>query len=302
MCLALCLVALLSIAYVAYPIRATVDANQPVVTQSTSYSFIGGYNVSATRTDTVYASGAHYVSFDILVDSLSTFSGRFGRSGGSIYELTTNPIPYSQLLLLLNSADSSNSTSLDGPPPDPSLLQYQWNGITFVQAGTYEYQGASLWIKYDHPDNYEIYHLNPNGSPDVNDAYTIKGTNGHDAYHFDKQQISAMQGDASIAAVVGVLVGVAGAAMGFGPPGWVVGAVTILIGALLAAVGTVLSAFISNIVTTELGDGWGYMWGVGHWNCWFFHSYWFDASFGSWRDWSWFFFLSNFAGCYAVPI
>jgi len=296
LCLVLFLVAMLYIAYVAYPIKATVDFNLPVIVQTVQSLTINGYEVSASRIDSYYASGAHNVSFEISMDSLPTFSSRFGRCGGSIYELTTDPIPYNQLLTLLNT-DSSNSTSLDGPPPppDPSLPQYQWNGITFVQAGTYEYQGASLWIKYDHPDNYEVYHLNPNGSPDVNDEYVIKGTNGVKAFHADKSDISSWSlsgGIVTAGSTLGaVLVGVALGAN-------VLGALLI---AFLTIVGVTSSLFVQNVIATELGDGWVYLGGFGRWNCWFLHSVWFKLSFGSWWNTWFYFFISNFAGCYIVP-
>jgi len=293
-------VSVLSVAYVALPISTAFADIQPAVVQTDQSFSYKGYDVSASRIDTYYASGAHNVSFVISTAQFSSSYSRYGAIGrGTIYELRTDPIPYTQLLTLLslndpsNSTDQSNATASASSSSSSGLPQYQWNGITFVQAGTYEYQGASLWVKYDHPDNYEVYHLNPNGSPDVNDEYVIKGASGVEAFHASKSDVNGWISDGQLGGLATAIAGVVVAGSG---------GIGILLGVFLVIVGFAFSQFVQQIIQTELGDGWVYVQGVGHWNCWFLHSVGFSASFGSWQNWWFHFFISNFAGMYCVPL
>jgi len=62
-----------------------------------------------------------------------------------------------------------------------------------------------------------------------------------------------------------------------------VAAVVAIVAAILTAAGALIKWFNSNIVQTELGDGWVWTWGYGSW--WIFR--WWRQSYGAWRDWGW---------------
>jgi hypothetical protein len=302
-------VVILSIAYVVYPIKATVDSTQPVIINSTTFvssPLTDGYNVSVIRTDIFYASGAHYVSFTIAYDTLPTAScsSRFGmKGGGSIYELTTDPIPIAQYQYMVAQANSdAPNASADSASPASSsnAPDYYWNNIQFIPSGTWLINNAYVDVKYDHPDNYIVNFdgvgLNPNGTPDTAKSYTVQGSNGVKADHLSVSQINSL---IEIGQFGGLATAIAGAFIA--GASWATAGIGILIGVMLIIVGFVFTQFVQDIIQTELNDGWIYESGVGHWNCWFLHSVWFSLSFGSWWN-TWFhFFISNFCGCYCVP-
>ncbi|MEM2102186.1 MAG: hypothetical protein QXM22_01570 [Candidatus Bathyarchaeia archaeon] len=305
-CSVLCFVLMLCVAYVALPTKATYDATQPVTVQTFQSFFYSGFSVSVSRYDTYYATGQHYVSFDV-----SASSPDYRQQ----YDLYTDPYPYDWLFP--SSTDPYNPPPYTIPPvpnPNPnathpiwsnpnaplitifgSLPYYWWNGIAFVPSGTYnDFKGRSVWIKYDHPDNYQRYRLNPDGTPNANQGYTLTGTNGRYAQHLTVQEINDMIFNGNIGRLAMTIGGI------------VIGALISGIGWLLAIfmniIGWVFSQWTDVVVKTELGDGWFYVWDLGRWDYWWLHSVWFSASFGAWRDWRWHFYLSNFGVNYVIPV
>jgi hypothetical protein len=265
---------------------------------------IGRYNVEVDCHNTYYDTGQHYVTFDVyfypaaLESILENAGYRGGIRASETYQLSTAPYSYDWLF--------ANSTSSWLPPPNPNpnpdairplqstypggdgsggpvnpLTDYTWNNIYFAPCGTWTLSnGQQVTIKYDHPDNYQVYNSNTGAS------YTIVGSNGYYALHLTTQQIANALNTASITGIIGALLSIAGFVADA-----VVGDVIGVIGAILSGLSCGIQWFVSNVVETELGDGWAYLWGAGSSSWWIFHSEWFWLSFGSWRNWGWYFYV-----------
>jgi len=187
-----------------------------------------------------------------------------------VYKIITELYPVSKLI-----AGLEGLTSTDPMP------KYTWDGVKFVQAPG----NSTKWVKYDHPDNYDTYHPG-----ETNSEYSLPGIT-RTIEHIPQSTIENAKVNNDIATVISALVGVALAALVIPEPTTkIVAGAAALIAAILTAANLIVRFWLNDVVQTELGDGWSYVWGEGSW--WLFH--WFWMSVGAWRDWGWcYVFLDN---------
>lgn len=163
----------------------------------------------------------------------------------------------------------------------PDEYKYWWDGILFVQAPG----PPERWIKYDHPDNYDTYYPGI-----INEGYVLEG-NSRLHLHIPQHVLETAKEGGTLTSVISACVAVVAAALAIPEPiiSKVTAGVIALIAAILTAVGIVIYWFISDVIQTELGDGWSWLWDFGSW--WLFK--WWRQSFGRWRGWGWLFVVAN---------
>ena len=245
-------------AHVIFPVYSTTTPTTIITTKTINLE-IYGENVTVTvkRYDT-YQYNQWFVSFYASCEI----------NGSEVAYLRTSRYPITKVFY--NTASKYTSVMDEGLP------KYWWDGILFVQApGSDE-----IYIEYDHPDNYETYYPNK-----INTNYELQGDSKIHS-HIAKYVLEEDKEKGSLITIAGVLMGVVAALLGIPElVSKIIAAFIGLIAAILTAMGQLITWFIEDIVQTELGDGWSWIWGVGHW--WIFHWWW--QSFGKWRDWGWFF-------------
>lgn len=254
--------------YVVVPVYSCLVPTVVMETKTLSLEVLG-LTVAATITRVdVYQGFQHSVKF----------SGTC-RVGEICVNVTTEEYPYEKLLY--------SDVKAYGIPAD---WKYTWDGnITFVKAPG----PSTTFIKYDHPDNYDTYR-----SGEVNVDYDLRG---HDKIHHHIAQYR-IEEDKSSWTLVQILAGIEGlliAALTIpeGVISKVIAGVLLLIIGIIEALGQTKKWFLENILQTELGDGWTWLWGFGSW--WIFKWWW--QSFGAWRDWGWLFVVFNWNVYNQVP-
>jgi hypothetical protein len=255
--IAFCLILTLSCAYVAAPAYEVHGHNVPHTETTIKTVTIGKHEVRVFRHD-IYSGGEHDVSFEAdLTD------------GRSLYQLKTDPYPLQKLLVDLLEPLSPVAARASSDP----ISTYLWHGIVFVNRTT----NSSVF--YDHPDNYDIY------DPKVNDSYTIRGNGTLAAIHIPKYAIEDAKQKADLGAffadIWGLILDSAGSVVA-GPLAFL--GVVVLVLEILESMCELISIFLNQVLQSELGDGWMYLWDPGSW--WFFR--WIHCSFGAWRDWGWY--------------
>lgn len=161
-------------------------------------------------------------------------------------------------------------------------VRYNWNGITFIST-----KSTPLYVAHDHPDT------GPYDSPtydipvDEVSSTVLVANSGTRCIHLPKHIVDDMKESGTIAfalsaAITPILVWL------FGLPelvGTKLAALILgLVDVIILCFGLAFTWWVDNVVRTEMGDGWSYMWGFGSW--WIFNWCW--ISFGAWRDAGWF--------------
>jgi hypothetical protein len=172
--------------------------------------------------------------------------------------------------------DTTSETKTENQS-DP-LTKYIWKGITFVKNPG----NSTLWVKYDHPDDYETYPYQPNKD------CVIDG-NGSTAIGIAKYHIEEAKKDNDLGSVIGALIGIVATLITVPEPivSKLTAALLAIVLACLVATNLIISDFLNDILQTEEGNGWAFIFDFGHFDfyCWQF--LWFRLSVGAWRDWSW---------------
>jgi len=284
--LAFILIALLLCPYIVIPASMSLEPTNNVETSSLSPTYTtlstiamenGTEILNVTKIDlslSIYEAtltqyhlmidGGEYVQFEVCSKTMIPVGERRIKYYPSC-KLITEPYPISKLVEGLEILASS----------DP-MPKYEWDGITFVQA----HGNSTHWVKYDHPDNYDTYH-----PLEINVDYQLKGTSTT-MWHIAQYHIEDAKEANDLGLVISSLVAIIGGLLALPELGskFVAGVVSLIV-AILVGINRVVSYFLNDILQTELGDGWSYLWGFGNW--WLFH--WFWMSFGAWRDWGWFY-------------
>jgi len=245
--------------YEVAPIHAIITPTTIVSAKVTTFEILGEEaTVKVYRYDTVWWC-QHFVSFDASCEI----------DGIRFMNVSTEKYP---LYKIKSSLSSASICSI------PGEWKYLWDtNITFVKS-----PGPSqIYIKYDHPDNYDTYHQG-----EVNVNYQLQG-NEKIHYHIAQYKLEEGKQTGSLFEIAAALIAIVAAALAFPEPvvSKVVAAFVGLLATILAAVGVMITYFIETKLQTELGDGWAWLWGFGNW--WIFRWWW--QSFGAWRDWPWFF-------------
>lgn len=248
-------------------IPSAVHANQQVMKQESLSMTLDGYKINLsyrTLTTKLRDSRNYQITFEIIVTSAD------GTAQNAEATVTIN-IP-----------NRKSSTELDAITTQSyGFSKYWWHSRLFVRAPGTAYD----WVKYDHPDNYETYYpLQWNRIYDLS-SYDGSGIVHH---HFSQSDINQMLTYGAVTGVLGVLVAIVAAALGFGPPGWVVAAIVALIAAVVSGFGFLWTVFTDYVIKAEKNDGWAWVnpGTYSHWGWWIF--WWsavsFGVSFGAWRD------------------
>lgn len=151
----------------------------------------------------------------------------------------------------------------------PSEYTYWWDGVLFVKAPG----PPNLYIKYDHPDNYYTYDIPVNV-----DGYIIGNSKKH--CHVAQSRIEDWKSNNNVGTVAGALADLIAAALAVPKAGWIAAGVAGVIVAILTLINAAFNYFLSNILQTERGDGWYWVWGYGE----FWILKWFWISVGKLRD------------------
>jgi hypothetical protein len=164
-------------------------------------------------------------------------------------------------------------TTVQAAEEPAALPTYVWDGnVTFVKAPG----SVTTYVKYDHPDNYNVYY-----PMETNFDYVLQGKTRY-IIHLSINDIQIAKSWNDLGSVIGAALALLGACIVV-PPAAVVVAIIV---AAAVLVNRAINYFLSDVLQTELGDGWMYEWGYGSW--WMFH--WLDLSFGAWRDFGLFLF------------
>jgi len=252
-------VLLIFIAYEVVPIYAIIIPKTVVSTTVTAREILGEKaRVTVHRCDT-FQFYHHFVSFNATCEI----------DGIPIMNVTTDKYP------LYKIERSIETCSI------PEEWKERWDNILFVLSPG----PPETYIKYNHPDNYDTYHQG-----EINVDYELQGDERihcHIAQHRIEEDKAGVELGQIIAGLMGVLMGLL--LIPEGVLSKVAAGVIALIIGILEVLGEGIKWFLNNVVQTELGDGWSWMWGFGSW--WIFK--WWTQSFGAWRDWGWFFVVLN---------
>jgi hypothetical protein len=175
-----------------------------------------------------------------------------------------------------NEALSVKTLASIQPLSNDNPVRYDWNGIKFIST-----HSRPLYVKYDHPDNGPYNPPTYDIPVDEAEPTQFKTQSGTLIRHIPKHSIDKLEQNFAfeLAAVLTPLL-----AYLFGLPelvgSKVAGIIVAIIIAILTALGWAYNVWVNDVVRTEMGDGWLYMWGAGSW--WVFSWCW--SSFGAWRD------------------
>ncbi|MEM2912501.1 MAG: hypothetical protein QW146_08365 [Candidatus Bathyarchaeia archaeon] len=220
-------------------------------------------NITITRYDIMFQNGSNYIKLDGIYRPSKT--GEYGLL------METELIPLSRLEKV------TKSRVLAYNP-----VRYEWDGIIFIDDSS-----TPLYVRYDHPDNGPYENPRYDIPPNERDNTVLHG-NSKLHTHIPTHIMQKIKEKGTLAVLIqeimtpilfymlGVpeLVGTKLAALALA-----------IVEGVIALLGYTFNWWLDNILTTELSDGWTWLWGFG--GAWIFK--WWAQSFGAWRDTTFFF-------------